>query len=143
MIHEVQLRLAELGSERSDAEEQLIQRFILRKKREFAAERIVNLLNELEVPTVSYQLQRYGFFKRLRFEVGQLKWRLKDFFKTTGMYTLKYTSGKNPGIESGEIEEELKKFSKHFGLIEESFNVIEVDKDTFCIFSEKNKSATE
>lgn len=143
VIHEVQLRLAEFGSERSDAEEQLIQRFILRKKGEFAAERIVNLLNELEVPTVSYQMQRYGFFKRLRFEIGQLKWRLKDFFKTTGMYTLKYTLGKNPGIESEEIEEGLKKFSKHFGLIEESFNVIEVDKDTFCIFSEKNKSATE
>lgn len=103
-----------------------------------ATEIILKHLVDLRITQESYKIQSYGFLKRIRAISARLKWRIRDFLGVSGMYTLDYTLGKNSGLKLSEIQETLTRLSPLIGVEDSFFQVIEVDKDTFCIFGETN-----
>ena len=118
--------------------ESTIRKFIFSDDKELASERIVNYLKELDIAPAPYVIQRFGARKKLRVLAGRIKWKLRDFFGLTGMYTLSYTHQKNPGITHDELKDLLTNLSPIVGLEDSFFQIEEVDQDTFCIFKGKN-----
>ena len=130
-------RLAGTSLEACENEKRMVEGFVFRKEGEFAAERMINSLESVDCPNVEYRIPQYGIRKKARSVVARLKWRVRDLLNLSDMYTLEYTLGKNKGMEGREIKDTLESIRTQFSVSADTFEVKQVDRDTFCIYSKE------
>jgi len=136
VVDTVKARFNEDKEPRSKRQESIINEYVFRSRNQLAVEQIVKHLDDLGVSEEPYRVPHYGALKKLRSATSRLKWRIRDMLGLSGMYTLEYTLGKNPGIDPTDIRDSLTRYSKHFKTNASSTRIRQISADTYCIYNE-------
>ncbi|MEK9943304.1 MAG: surface carbohydrate biosynthesis protein, partial [Gammaproteobacteria bacterium] len=114
-----------------------IEKFIYIDDEQLATEKILSSLGAMRIKPEVYRIPRYSWLKRVRALVGSGKWLLRDILGKSGMHTLSYTRYKNPGITIDELRDLVRRLAEIVDIQSDMLQIYQVDKDTFCIFSEE------
>ena len=134
LIRKISLSFRNSNIDKTTTNSKIAQKFVHIEHNRYASDYIIEKLLELNTNEESYSIQSFNNLKKIRAFWISLKWRLRDFFGKSGMFTQSYTHLKNPGMTREEVENLLERLAPIVGVDESFFKIEEVDKDTFCIF---------
>lgn len=127
---EVNLDFDGLG--REEEKNKLLDRYIKREKNVLSGDRILTVLESLDLPEASFSTRGYGMFRKIQVAARKINRRFNDF---TGKneFSYAYRKRKNPGVNMkeivdivGNIQNSLKRW--------DDILIEQVGEDLFCFF---------
>ena len=135
LLQLIQANLHEDGLGRALQHAALYNRFIKNSDHEFAAERIVSALQNLDLPQTPFSFQRYGTLQKIRVLARKARRRYRDF-KGKNEFSHTYRKQKNPGVSLVEVKELIRLYQDNLGGWQ-NISVEQVEEDAFCFYTKE------